>query len=274
MIPKVWDERYYLFDQEEIMSYEDAGRYHKEKFFDEKIKYEKALEYYDKFIDEVAKLLRQLGYSSGLECANMISYLIKNGFLSINHILKENGIPDKKEINYRLGTSIVRGSSNYRNYVNMFNDICNAINLETDRLYCYAGNPKDGLDKEANYAINLVPHDLNIYGFDAYCGNRVFKFDSSFVLVDINQKETNYLLYKPYLEIDLGERKFREVIRKINSFDFLSKRPAINYEEYEKNIKNFVENKMDSYYPDLCDFYEDTMKLKKRIIRKINTKQR
>ena len=156
----------------------------------------------------------------------------------------------------------------------MFNDICNAINLETDRLYCYAGNPKDGLDKEANYAINLVPHDLNIYGFDAYCGNRVFKFDSSFVLVYINQKETNYLLYKPYLEIDLGERKFREVIRKINSFDFLSKRPAINYEEYEKNIKNFVENKMDSYYPDLCDFYEDTMKLKKRIIRKINTKQR
>lgn len=80
MIPKAWDERYYLFNPEEIERYEDGGRYHKEKFLEEKIKYRNAIEYYDEFINEVAKLLKHLGYSSGLECANMISYLIRNGF--------------------------------------------------------------------------------------------------------------------------------------------------------------------------------------------------
>ena len=273
MIPKAWDERYYLFNPEEIERYEDGGRYHKEKFLEEKIKYKDAIEYYDEFINEVAKLLKHLGYSSGLECANMISYLIRNGFLSVDRILKENAIPDKKDINHRLGTSIVRGSSSYRNYVNMFNDICAVINLPTDRLYCYSGNPKEGLDREANYAINLVLHDLNVYGIDTYGNDKLFKFDSAFVLSNINPRDASYLLYKPYLEMELGERKFSEVLKKIDSFKFLAASPSISNKEYEE-IKNSVEDKMSTHHSDLCDFHEDTKKLKKTIVRKIKAKQR
>lgn len=273
MIPKAWDERHYLFDQEEIERFEDGGRYHQEKFLEEKIKYRNAIEYYDEFIDEVAKLLIHLGYSSELECANMISYLIKNGFLSIDRILRENSIPDKKDINHRLGTSIVRGSSNYRNYVNMFDDICRAIDLPTDKLYCYKGIPKYGLDKEANYAVNLIQHDQNIYGFDAYRNNRLFKFDSALALSDINPEEENYLLYKPYLEMELDGRKFYEILERINSFGSASRKQTISHEEYE-SIKRFAEDKMFSHHSDLCDFHEDTKKLKKKIIKSINRKQR
>ena len=38
MIPKAWDERHYLFDEEEIKRFEDGGRYHKEKFLEEREK--------------------------------------------------------------------------------------------------------------------------------------------------------------------------------------------------------------------------------------------
>ena len=271
MIPKVWDERHYLFDQEEIERFEDGGRYHQEKFLEEKIRYRRALEYYDEYIKEIAKLLKDLGYSSGLECANMISYLIKNGFLSVDGILKEDGF-DKKEIYHRLGTSIVKGNNDYRNHVNMLDDIFDVIDLPTDRLYCYKGNPKYGLDREANYAVNLVQHGLNVYGFDTYGNNRLFKFDSSFVLSDINPKETNYLLYKPYLEMELGERKFNDVLRKIKSFEFLSTLSPISYDEYEE-IKDSTENKMIGRQSDLREFHEDTKSLKKKIVKCVN-KQR
>ena len=271
MIPKAWDERHYLFDEEEIKRFEDGGRYHKEKFLEEKIKYKEALEYYDKFIEEIAKLLKHLGYSSGLECANMISYLINTGFLSVDKMLKDPSFYDKKEIYHRLGTSIVKGNNDYRNHVNMLFDIltCDAIDIPTDRLYCYKGNPKYGLDREANYAVNLIPHGTNVYGIDIYDNNKLFKFDSSFVLSDINPKVINYLLYKPYLEMDLGERKFSEVLRKIDSFEFLSTRPPISYDEY-KEIKDNAENKMIRHHYDFCDFHEDNKKLMKKIVKNIN----
>ncbi len=272
MIPKAWDERHYLLNEEEIIRYEDSGRYHKEKFFDEKIKYKKAIGYYDEFIDEVAKLLKDLGYSSGLECANMVSYLIKNGFLSVDGVLKED-VFDKKEIYHRLGTSIVKGISDYRNYVNMLFDIftCDRIDFPTDRLYCYKGTPKYGLSREANYAVNLVLHGLNVYAFDSYDNNKLFKFDSSFVLSEINPNTINYLLYKPYLEMDLGERKFNGVLRKLDSFEFLSTRPPISYDEY-KEIRDHAKNKMASHRSDLLDFHKDNKKLMKKIVKNINKK--
>ena len=77
-----YNEKNYLFDPKAIRKIEELGLYSQDKADLEKRLYKDALEHYDEFIEEVAKLIHHLGFSSTIECSIMISFLIHNGFLS------------------------------------------------------------------------------------------------------------------------------------------------------------------------------------------------
>lgn len=272
MILKSYDERVYLNDAEQIASLENFSEKFSYLFNQEKDTYRIALQQYDIFIGKVAKLLKELGYGSALECANMIEYLIRNGYVSINCLLEDKIIPSCDEINHRLGTTIVRGGGCCRNYSAFVKDVFRKLELPADVIGCYVGKPIIDLDKRTNHVINLVIYENNIYGIDTTNGSRLYKFDTPFVLTSIDPEKT-HLLYKPYDKILFGERDIEQIQRTAKNLTSFLNRRTISQEEYEKYIVRYVENKMTSHRNDLIAFHNRTQKIKQKIVHEINFRQ-
>ncbi len=269
-----YNEKNYLFDPKAIKRIEELGLHSQDKAELEKQLYKDALEHYDEFIEEVAKLIHHLGFSSTIECSVMISFLIHNGFLSNECYIMDRSPDATKEISHRLGTSIVKGEGCCRNYANMLKDIFQALDLPTDNFYCYQGNMKRALEKPANHVVSLISHEGNIYGIDTYNRNILFRFRNGLYITEVSHMPKRELLYKPYYEIVLGENDYKGVKSRIKRFDDYSKRDTINRIEYICGIKQPTEKRMEEKYNDLYSFHEKTKSLKKQICRDIRSHQK
>lgn len=269
-----YKEKQYLFDPKAIQNLEIMGLYSRDKAKLEKELYSDALAHYDEFIEEVAKLIHSLGFSSTIECSVMVSYLIHNGFLSTDCFIIDRSPDAKKEIAHRLGTSILKGEGCCRNYVSMLVDVFNALNLPADKYYCYQGNTTKGINKPANHVVNLIPYEGNIYGIDTYNGNHLFRFYNGLFIREIALRPKRQLLYKPYYEIALGENDMQGVKARIKRFDNYSKKEGtISSIDYLHKIKSPTEKRMDKNFNDLYRFHEKTKTLKRQICKDISSHQ-
>ena len=269
-----YNEKNYLFDPKAIRKIEELGLYSQDKADLEKRLYKDALEHYDEFIEEVAKLIHHLGFSSTIECSIMISFLIHNGFLSNDCFIIDRSPDAKKEISHRLGTSIIKGEGCCRNYTNMLKDIFEVLDLPTDNFYCYQGSMKRALEKPANHVISLMPYEGNIYGIDTYNRNTLFRFRNGLYTIEVSRRPKRELLYKPYYEIVLGENDYNGVKARIKRFDNYSKQDTINRTQYIHEIKQPTEKRMERKFNELYSFHEKTKSLKKQICREIRSHQK
>lgn len=262
-----YNEKVYLLEPEVYGYFEDIGLQNLENQASEKEEFQDVLINYDKFIEEVAELLHQLGYSSALECTNMVSYLIRNGYLSQDAFFINQSPDAKGEISHRLGTSIIMGQGCCRNYANMLRDIYKIMGIPTDNLYCYQGLLRRGQNRPANHVINLVEHEDNLYGIDMYNGNRLFHFINALVLREISTNSSLGLLYKPYYEVVMGEGNLNTIKAKMRCYKDYSSKGIISPFEYEDSIKYDTFRRMEDSKNKLCDFHEKTKSLKKEIAR-------
>jgi len=266
MAMSIYNEKNYLFNTDTLDTFQRMYDKNSERWKAEKSVFKDTLDKYDEFIYEVAKLLHELGYSSALECSLLISYLIDSGALSNDFIFMSKSPDPKKEISYKLGTSIVKGSGCCRNYANMHKDIFEVLQLPSDNFYCYQGLIlKTGFNKPANHVINLISHEENIYGIDLYNGNRLYHFSKPLVMSEVSTKTNRKLLYKPYYEITIGESDLENIKRRLKRFQDYSERGIINPFVYEDEIKYDAKRKINDSYDTLYDFHQKTKTLKREI---------
>lgn len=264
MAISIYNEKNYLLNPEVCESFHDTYERNKYRWDAEKEFFQDTLKQYDSFIDEVANLLHQMGYSSALECSIMVSFLINHGYLSHDFDFSGKPADAKKEISFRLGTTIVTGDGCCRNYASLLMDVLQRLKLPVDNFYCYQGSIKKGFNKQANHVINLVRHDGNVYGIDTYNHNRLYHFKTPLKMVEVSSRTRYQLLYKPYYEITIGEANLLQIKQRLKRFQGYSEKPILNPFEYEERHHDTVK-RMRMEYDTLYQFHEDTKELKEEI---------
>ncbi len=273
MAVSIFNEKNYLLNPEVLDNFYEMHDDKKKRWDAERSVLGDKIELYDEFINEVAQLLHQLGFSSTLECSLMVSYLIKEGYFSSDKKFKKGSPDDKQELSYKLGTSIVRGQGCCRNYTEFLKDVFRILNIPTDNLYCYQGLVKMGINKPANHVISLIKHQDGIYGIDLYNGNRLYRFKTPVILSELSTETSYKLLYKPYYEIVMGESDLRGIMDRIKRFQDYSEEHFISPFEYEYE-RDKVKERMESLECYLDRFHQNTKTLKYEIKRVIDSQYR
>ena len=264
------EKRYLKGNLEDIKYFEECRtqyRNNKEQSFE---KNKDIFKYYDIYLEYIADLLIKLRLNSSIDYSVALGYLIKKGYLSDG--LKFSLEESDKEINGKLGISIVQGSGCCRNICDIQSDIFNILNINIIPFYCYQGNDFFmGLNKKANHIINLVEYKNNMYGIDLYNDRLLYSFKNSYIMKSISSEHDSKIRYKPYYEIIIDGRTIDDIRERIKLFNEYSREKAISYFEYEMGIKYEIDNHLFEKKDELNEFHNKTKLLRKNIISRMNS---
>ena len=233
----------------------------------EKEVYSETIDQYNAFIDRVAVLVKNLGYNSSIECSLILSYLIKNGFLSANLSFTGEAINEENELSCCFGTTIINGQGCCRNFVGLHKDVFERLGLYFKNLYCYEGlnTFNRAANARANHVVSLIEHDGNCYAIDLYNGNRLYRFKSPLILREISFNSSIHLRYKPYYELLMGESSLEDIKKTLATNQELAKLKHINPFDYEDYLRIETQNRLRRVEDQLYVFHEETKTLKKTI---------
>jgi len=263
MIDRKYDERVYLKDDYIISSFASEAFLRNEKIKIEERNYKREINKYDLLIDKLAVFIRRLGYESSIECSMLLSYMISNGYLSIDKQYFDKEIDARKELISRLGMSIIRGNGVCRNTSAMHKEVFDRLGLYDKQLYCYQGIGT-GKRSKANHVINIIEYDNNYYGIDIFNGDRLYRFISELELRNISLYYNDCLRYKPYYEISIGESSIEKVREYLNKFKDYASRRSIDPYIYDQ-IKFEIKRKLLLYTDAMNEFFDNNKSLIKRI---------
>ncbi len=266
----IYNEASYLSgDQDVIEEFHQDFLEDQERIEKEKIKFANVLKNYDELITRTAKFLRSLGYKSSIDCSLLLSYMIRDGILSNNQVFTADEQKYTQEILANLGTTIVVGNGCCRNHAKMHADVFNALGLYTKDFYCFLGaSARSGaINSQCNHVINLINYNNQLYGIDLYNSNRLFRFRNPFVMIEITNRDKQYLRYKPYKELEEGTSDIYKIVEQLDIFRRSSQTRSINASEYEGNLKPAAHRRYNQLNADCVfdDFHEDIQPLKKEI---------
>lgn len=237
---------------------------------DERKKYQKELYYYNQYISLIAELLIDLGLNNSLEYSQALTYLIKKGYLSINHTFKSQEA--KNELISCWGMNIIEGLGCCRNFGSFHNDVMKALNEDSRRLYCYLeGFIKVGKFKSANHMINEITYEGRKYGIDIY-HNKLFRYKNPFSLKEISLYDNISLTNKPYYEIIYNEKSLDEVKEELKLLEEESKKKTIPKIVYSEELKYKTFKYLEEKQEILEDFHNKTKIIRKEITNKSNTR--
>ena len=223
---------------------------------------------YDEFITKVAELIRNLGFSSSIECSLIISHLIKNGFLSDEMSFNWENVDEDKELMCNIGTSIVSGEGCCRHLSSIQKDIFRKLGLFIKEFYCYYGDNtyNRGANEQANHVIGLIEHEGYQYGIDMGNDDRLYHFLTPTILRELAISNPEHLLYKPYYELRVGApSSIEEIKRNLEKYRELSETIHLHPYDYEANFRQEAHRRLRRLEDTLRDFHEDTKILKKEI---------
>lgn len=227
------------------------------------------LDKYDQVIEQLAYIIKKLGFSSSLECSIALSHIINRGYVSKDMNFKDDSPNPEFEITSRYGTSIIRGVGCCRNFAAMHKEVLTLLGYDVKQLYCYERDSifKSPQNSQANHVISLIEENGILYGIDLYNGNRLFRFKNKFDLIEVSTKSKYSLRYKPYYEITMGESNLDDIRRQLEQYEEMSHKGFITPFIYEDEIKYKVKRKVEDSHVELYQFYRDTYELKKQIVR-------
>ena len=252
-----FNENYYLNDEYYINSFYSDNYFYRLREEVELKENIDVIKKYDLFISKLARFIKRLGYTSTLECSMIISYMIRNGYLSNNMIFLDDESKHEEEIDTKLGINIICGYGCCRNYVALHKDVFDNLNLYMKKLYCYEGFGK-GINKGANHVISLLKFEGQNYGIDLYNGDRLYRFKNEFDLEEIADRTKFKLRYKPYMEIIIDGSTIEEIRNNLVLYKDLASEKVLNPFEYE----DIIDNSKDALY----DFHQENSHL----LRKVN----
>ena len=194
---------------------------------------------YDDYIDKVRDLVRNLRKNkSDLECAMMISWILKNGYFSFDNKF-ELSTNVGYEVKSHPGINVVSGKGCCRHLACFYRDIFEG-EYDYNLLYNCSISKHTWLSilPLGNHIINLVMHNGVLYGYDLT--NHCYIFKNEKILSDI--EKSGYKIKYKYLsdvifsnlvgtdKIDMEELK--RILEKPNNMmtkeDFIKLKEDIN----------------------------------------------
>ena len=274
MQKSIFNEDVYFRSPETLKKFKEIHEKQQAIWDKEQETFSNEIQKYDILIEEIAELIKKLGYHSSLDCSIILSYMISHGYLSYDQTFKGQNPNPETEISICLGTSIIRGEGCCRNYAKMHQDVFNRLKRSSQLFYCYEGSKFFGIEKnhQANHVINLIWYDNNVYGIDTYNNNHLFHFNSALSMKEVSTTLATPLRYKPYYELLTGESTLKDIKEKLIKYKEYSNRPIINPFIYEDEIVWATKIKMDEHSSILRDFHEKTKVLKKELKESIEKK--
>ena len=260
----MYDEKVYLNSNSILKYFSEEGIERNKNVLEEQNKYNDIIIDYDYLITKLANFIKSLGYASSLDTSILISYLIDNGYLSIDNSFKKKELDDF--LLSRLGLSVLEGYGVCRNYSSFHNDVFKKLDIFDKQLYVYEGIG-NGKKKYANHVINLIYFDNNYYGIDTYNGNRLYRFNNEFVLKEISLDFNSKLRYKPYYELTTGESNVDDIKYYIELFKYSSINKYINQFDYDI-LKHDIIKRIKKDETAFKEFNNNN----KKLIKKINSK--
>ncbi len=270
MAASIYNEEIYLNnDPEALKEFQKEYQERQARILSEKEKFSNVIKNYDELITKVAAFIRSLGYKSAIDNSLLVSFLIRNAYLSHDLIFTDEPQDFNKEISSHLGTSIVAGNGCCRNYSRMHKDVFDKLGIPMRELYCYSGgNAAFGArNAQANHVVSLIEHDNQFYCLDLYNNNRLYRFKNSLILSELSIFSKTSLRYKPYYEIFTGESDIYKIIEQLDIFRRCAKQKSLSGFEYEDEIKYQMINRLHKLHYDCVfdDFHEKIQPLKKEI---------
>lgn len=213
MFLRYYDERYYLDEnrKEEIDYLLESQKIWQFGIEEERQTYATLINDYNSYIKKISKLINELDYGKdNLSKLCIITKLIHNGIFSYEQVFtRENDT--STILNSRLGLNIIDGSGCCRHISEFIWDV-----IPESRVITCVTECKNPLKNEANHMINLGEYNGEFYGFDAYNGGRILKFEDEFKIVPVDDTIKTYFNYKPYAEIIYYKRSLEEIREFLN----------------------------------------------------------
>ena len=161
----------------------------KEKYYENKYSYEYDL--YEKSIDEIASLFKELNLQNPTQCYIMFHSLLFNKYFSKdNRFSLEKNDENLQNIYGCLGYDVLTGNAGYKNISDMLNDVLNKCGYESYCTTTYIDDRKNKNKKEfVNHQIFIVKHDNIVTYYDPTNLSILDKYKNTFYSINtINEK--------------------------------------------------------------------------------------
>lgn len=208
MSNRIYDERYYLDEKrnDEIKELLELQSIWQGYIDSDKETYSSLIKDYNSYINVISKLVNELNYDKdNLTKLSIITKLIYKGLFSYEQVFTR-GEDASSVLNCKLGLNIIEGIGSCRHVSEFIQDV-----IPTSRVLTCLTECKNPFKAEANHMINLAEYNKVFYGFDAYNGGRVLKFEDNFKMVPVDENIETYFNYKPYAEIIYYKRSLEEI---------------------------------------------------------------
>jgi len=239
----------------------------------ELFKYNDVIILYDEYLDKTCKFINNLKEDkSDLECAMMISLLLRNGYFSYQNIFNlSSNLPN--EIKSYPGISIILGEGCCRNLAYFYKDIMKSLcNYPLIFNGLLASNKLLKVLPLGNHMINFAYHNGVLYGYDLT--NHCYIIKSEKELRDL-QNTKMFMIYKPITDKIISNITGYSPLNKDN-FSIIKEninKKTITKEEFVKMKENLIYYLVNKERL-ITDFANDTNDIKNEIRKKVLSKKK
>ena len=205
---RYYDERYYLDEnrKEEIEYLLEAQKIWECGIEEEKKAYVSLISDYNSYIKIVSKLINELDYGKdNLSKLSIITKLLHDGTFSYGQVFTRESNASTI-LNSYLGLNIIDGSGCCRHISEFIWDV-----IPESRVLTCVTECKNPLKEEADHMINLAEYNGVFYGFDAFNGGKLLKFEDEFKMIPVNDEIKTFFYYKPYAEVMFYKRSLESI---------------------------------------------------------------
>ena len=262
------EEVYLSGDPEVLQDFAERRENHEDICLIESVIFPELIKKYDEFVTKIAKLIRDVGYNSSIECSLIISYLIKNGYLSDKASFEWDAVDSETELKSRLGTEIVNGGGCCRHLSSIHKNIFDELGMYFKELFVYHGNNTffRAENEQANHVISLIDYENVLYGLDIGNNDRLYRFKTPLILRELATSIPDHLRYKPYMELTTGAvSSIEEIQSNLQKYCSYVQARAIHPYDYEANFRQETTRRLHRMEDIFGDFHRETKTLKKEI---------
>lgn len=201
-------------------------------------KYSTLLDTYNKLIDIIAKLIKELSLPNNpISMAIITNRLLHLGYFSMDNMF----IPcnTKKDIKTRLGINVIKGIGSCRHVGYFYKDISNKNNVFCENFFC---SPTDmDINAQATHVASLIKYNGEYYVFDVY-NDGLYEFISPLTVKEMCNRFNTSLHYKPQLQLIIDGLSKDHIENNLKLFMKSSNNKHIELSEYKEILNDSSES--------------------------------
>ncbi len=195
-----------------------------------KIIYNKNIEYYNYFVEFVSELIKNIAIkNNSISYSRLFSRLLYDGYLSdMSNFISTTQEKYFIDIKGYFGIDIVNGFGCCRHTASFFQDVFKNLDINGKALCCFRPcTTKDDFQYKpftstANHVVNLLEYNGLYYIYDSL--NKCYYYFNDFITMypyiinDDNFSLNSILYYKPYMDMIIFSISYKEILENINTF--------------------------------------------------------